>query len=34
MLFPYLVEDRAPGMFSYAEYLVQLHRHVQSAPRT
>jgi protein transport protein SEC24 len=33
-LFPYLVEDRAPGALSYTEHLLQLHRTVQTAPRT
>jgi protein transport protein SEC24 len=33
-LFPCLVEDRGPGAMSYAEHLLQLHRTVQSAPRT
>ena len=33
-LFPYLIEDRAPGALSYTEHLLQLHRTVQTAPRT
>jgi len=33
-LFSALVEDRSPGQLSYAEHLLQLHRAVQTAPRT
>ena len=34
MLFSALVEDRGPGTLSYAEHLLQLHRSIQTAPRT
>jgi protein transport protein SEC24 len=33
-LFAQLVEDRSPGQLSYGEHLLQLHRAVQTAPRT
>ena len=33
-LFAALVEDRGAGTLSYAEHLLQLHRSVQTAPRT
>jgi len=34
MLFAALVEDRGQGTMSYAEHLLQMHRSVQTAPRT